>query len=122
MAVTARPAADSPQPQIGVVDALRFLCDVFAIVTLGIWGFTTFPSGLNVAVGIGAPALAIVLWGLFRAPKAVFAVDAFVKALVEIVVMGIAAYAWADLHQWIVFGVFTVIALGTGLIVGRREV
>jgi hypothetical protein len=120
--VTARPAADSPQqPQIGIVDALRFLCEVFAIVTLGIWGFVTFPFWLNLIIGIGAPLLAIVLWGLFRAPRAVLAVDPFVKALVEIVVMGTAAYAWADMHQWIIFGVFTVVALASGLIAGRRD-
>ena len=120
--MTARPAADSQQQsQIGIVDGLRFLCEVFAIVTLGIWGFVTFPFWLNIVVGIGAPVLAIVLWGLFRAPKAVLAVDPFVKALVEIVVMGTAAYAWADMRQWIIFGVFTLVALATGLIVNRRE-
>lgn len=120
--MTARAASDKQQePQIGVVDAIRFLCEVFAIVTLGIWGFATFPFGMNFAVGIGAPVLAIVLWGLFRAPKAVFAVDPFVRALVEIAVMGTAAYAWADMRQWILFAVFTVLALGTGLIVNRRE-
>lgn len=120
--MTARPAAEQPQQsQIGIVDALRFLCEVFAIVTLGIWGFSTFPFWLNIVVGIGAPVLAIVLWGLFRAPKAVLAVDPFVKALVEILVMGTAAYAWADMHQWVIFGVFTLVALTTGLIVNRRE-
>jgi hypothetical protein len=120
--VTARPASETPQPQIGIVDALRFLCEVFAIVTLGIWGFTTFPYWTNLVVGIGAPVLAIVLWGLFRAPKSVFAADQFVKALVEIIVMGTAAYAWADMHQWIIFGVFTIVALATGLVVNRREI
>jgi hypothetical protein len=35
--------------------------------------------------------------------------------------MGTAAFAWADMHQWIVFGVFTLAALSTGLIAGRRE-
>jgi len=120
--VTARPANDSAQqPQIGVVDGIRFLCEVFAIVSLSIWGFVTFPYWLNLAVGIGAPLLAIVLWGLFRAPKAVLAVDPFVKAIVEIAVMGTAAYAWADMHQWVIFGVFTLAALTTGLIVNRRE-
>lgn len=120
--MTARGAADNPQQhQIGVVDAVRFLCEVFAIVTLAIWGFVTFPFWVNLVVGIGAPVLAIVLWGLFRAPKAVLAVDPFVKALVEIVVMGTAAFAWADMHQWIIFGVFTLAALTSGLIVNRRE-
>ena len=81
--MTARPANDSQQPQIGVIDGIRFLCEVFAIVSLGIWGFVAFPFWLNIIVGIGAPILAIVLWGLFRAPKAVFRVDPFVKALIE---------------------------------------
>lgn len=120
--MTARPAAETrPQHQIGVVDGIRFLCELFAIVSLGIWGFTMFPFWLNLVVGIGAPVLAIVLWGLFRAPKAVLAVDPFVKALVEIVVMGTAAYAWADMGHWIVAGVFAATALVTGLIVNRRE-
>ena len=70
---------------------------------------------------VRSPILAIVLWGLFRAPKAVFRVDPFVKALIEILVMGTAAFAWADMHQWIVFGIFTLAAVSTGLIVNRRE-
>ncbi|HEY0248030.1 MAG TPA: YrdB family protein [Gryllotalpicola sp.] len=119
--MTARPADDRRQPQIGVIDALRFLCEVFAVVSLAVWGFTMFPFWLNLVVGIGAPVLAILLWGLFRAPKAVFAVDPFVKALVEIVVLGTAAYAWADMHHWIVAGVFAAVAFVAGLITARRE-
>ncbi|WP_022882585.1 YrdB family protein [Gryllotalpicola ginsengisoli] len=108
-------------PRIGVVDVVRFLCEVFAIVSLGIWGFVQFPFGWNIAVGLGAPVVAILLWALFRAPKAVLAVDPFVKAIVEIVVMGSAAFAWADMGQWIVAAVFAAVALVTGVIAGRKE-
>jgi hypothetical protein len=72
-------------------------------------------------VGIGAPVLAILLWALFRSPKAVLHVDAFVKALVEIIVMGSAAFAWWSLGQPIVALVFAVVATVSGVINGRRE-
>lgn len=108
-------------PRIGVVEALRFLCELFAIVSLAIWGFTKWQAPLNIVFGIGLPVVAILLWALFLSPRAVFAVDLFVRALVEIVVMGTAAFAWADMGQWWVAGVFAVVALVTGVVVGRRE-
>lgn len=103
-------------------DILRFLLEIFAIVTLGIWGFLAWPLPWPGAViGIGAPLFAILLWGLFRSPKAVFHIDPFGKALVEIVVMGSAAVAWWQLGQPVVAAVFAVIATVSGIISGRKE-
>ncbi|MBN9631250.1 MAG: YrdB family protein [Actinobacteria bacterium] len=102
-------------------DILRFLLEIFAIVSLGIWGFIAWPLPWNIVVGIGAPALAILLWALFRSPKAVLHVDPFVKAIVELVVMGSAAFAWWSLGQPIVALVFAVVATVSGVINGRRE-
>ena len=31
------------QPRIGPNDILRFILEIFAFVSLGIWGFTAFP-------------------------------------------------------------------------------
>ncbi len=109
-------------PRIGIVEALRFLRELFAVVSLVIWGFRMWQLPWNIVLGIGLPLVAILLWALFRSPRAVFGVDIFVKALVEIVVMGTAAFAWADMGQWWVAGLFAVVAVVTGLIVGRREV
>lgn len=107
--------------KVGPNDILRFVLELFAIVSLGIWGFAAWPLPWNIVVGIGAPVLAILLWALFRSPKAVLHVDAFVKALVEIVVMGSAAFAWWSLGQPIVALVFAVVATVSGVINGRRE-
>lgn len=102
-------------------DVLRFLLELFAIVSPGVWGFVAWPLAWNILVGIGAPALAILLWALFRSPRAVLHVDAFVKAIVELVVMGSAAFAWWSLGQPIVALVFAGVATVSGVINGRRE-
>ena len=107
--------------KVGLNDVLRFVLELFAIVSLGIWGFAAWPLPWNIVVGIGAPVLAILLWALSRSPKAVLHVDALVKALVEIVVMGSAAFAWWSLGQPIVALVFAVVATVSGVINGRRE-
>lgn len=108
-------------PRIGPNDVLRFVLELFAVVSLGIWGFLAWPLPWNIVFGIAAPVLAILLWALFRSPRAVLHVDAFVKALVEVLVMGAAAFAWWDLGQPIVALVFAVVATVSGVVNGRRE-
>jgi hypothetical protein len=106
---------------VGPNDVLRFVLELFAIFSLGFWGFVAWPLPWNIVIGIGAPLIAIVLWALFRSPKAVLHVDPFVKALVEIVVMLAASFAWWDLGQPVVAIVFAVIATVSGVINGRSE-
>ena len=102
-------------------DVLRFFLELFAFVTFAIWGFVTWSFPWNVVVGIAAPAAAILLWALFRSPKAVVRLDAFGKAVVEIVVMMGAALAWWQLGQPVVAIAFAVVATASGIVNGRRE-
>lgn len=107
---------------IGPNDVLRFILEVFAIVSLGIWGFVSWPLPLpGVVFGLGVPALAIIVWALFRSPKAVFRIDTFGKALVEIAIFGSAALAWWFMGQPIVAAVFAIVATVSGIISGRKE-
>ncbi|WP_253259442.1 YrdB family protein [Subtercola boreus] len=113
---------DQSAPQrIGPNDAFRFVLELFAFFSIGLWGFLAWPPLWNWAFGIGAPLFAIVLWGLFRSPKAVITLDPFGKALVEIVIMGSAALAWLVMGQWIVAVVFGILAVISGVISGRKE-
>jgi len=102
-------------------DVLRFVVELFAFVTLAVWGFIAWTFPLNIVVGIAAPLLAIVLWAVFRSPKAVVRIDTFGKAIVEIIVMTAAAFAWWDLGQPIVAVVFALVALLSGIMSGRKE-
>ena len=112
----------STHVSIGPNDVLRFVLELFTFVSLGIWGFVAWPLPWpGVLIGIAAPALAILLWALFRSPRAVFAMDPFGKAIIEIFVMGAAALAWWDLGHPIVAVVFAVIATASGVVAGRKE-
>lgn len=102
-------------------DILRFFLEIFAVVSLAIWGFSAWPLPWNIVLGIVLPAVAILLWGLFRSPKAVFHIDVFGKAIVEIAVMGAAALAWWDMGAPVVAVAFGVLAAISGVVNGRRE-
>jgi hypothetical protein len=110
-----------PDFRVGPNDVVRFLLELFAIFSLGFWGFAAWAMPWNIVVGLATPAIAIVLWALFRSPKAVFTIDAFGRALVEIVVMAAAALAWWDLGLPIVAGIFAVTAVVSGVLNGRKE-
>ncbi|MCS5730637.1 YrdB family protein [Herbiconiux moechotypicola] len=116
------PASRAPRDlRVGVNDVVRFVLELFAFFTFGFWGFVAWPLPWNIVLGIVTPLFAILVWALFRSPKAVFHIDAFGKALVEIVVMGAAAFAWLMLGQPIIALVFGVVAVVSGVIAGRKE-
>lgn len=108
--------------QVGANDILRFVLELFAFFSLGFWGFAAWPLPWpGLLVGIAAPAFALLLWALFRSPKAVFRLDPFGKAVVEIAVFGAAALAWWDLGLPLVGVIFAVVATVSGVLTGRSE-
>jgi hypothetical protein len=110
-----------PEVRLGVNDVVRFFLEIVAVVSLGVWGFVMWPFPLSLVFGIAAPVVAILLWALFRSPKAVFEIDPFGKALVEIVVMAGATFAWWDMGLPVVAVLFAAVATVSGVINGRKE-
>lgn len=108
--------------RIGPNAVLRFLLELFALVSFGIWGFTATEMPWNVVLGIGTPVIATLMWALFLSPRAVLAIDIYGRSLIELVVMGAAALAWLNLDQPIVALVFGVLAVVSGVIAGRRAI
>ena len=117
-------AAELPsgtRPALDAVDVLAFLCELFAFGTLAVWGFTAWPFPWNIAVGIGAPVIAILLWALFVSPRAVIPVHPFVRALVELLVYAAATIVWwTSGNAWIGLA-YAVVAVTVGLVAGRRR-
>ena len=104
-----------------VVDILALLCELFAFVTLAIWGFAMWVFPWNIVVGIGAPLVAILIWALFVSPRAVFAVHPFVRAVVELLVFASATLAWWSMGLTWVGLVYGVVAVTVGYLAGRRR-
>ena len=110
------------QIKAGPNDIVRLVLELFAFVSLGLWGFLAWPLPWpGILVGILAPAFAILVWALFRSPRAVFGLDPFGKAFVEICVFGSAALAWWDLGLPLVGVIFALVATVSGIISGRQE-
>jgi hypothetical protein len=68
---------------------VRFLLELCMLVAVGYWGFKT-GSGwfLKILLGIGAPLLIAVIWGMFVAPKATYPLHGFVLLALEMVLFG----------------------------------
>lgn len=110
------------KPTVGVNEVLRVILELFAIFTLGYWGYLAWPFPWpGVAFMLGTPLFAIIVWALFRSPKALIPVDIVGRGIVEIAVMGSAAIAWAMLGQPIIAVAFAAIALVSGIINLRKE-
>jgi Protein of unknown function (DUF2568) len=76
---------------VGIVDGLRatiltvrFLCEVGLLAGLAYWGFTVGEGATAWLLGIGAPAVAAVVWGLFVAPKAKVPVSMPIRLSIEL--------------------------------------
>lgn len=114
--------APTSTAEVGANGAVRFFLELFAIFSLGFWGFVTWPLPLNFVFGIGTPLVAAILWGLFRSPKARFALPPVGRVIVEVLVMGGAALAWVAIGRGWVGIVFGVLALASGALNLRSEI
>jgi hypothetical protein len=73
---------------------VRFVLELCALAALAYWGWKAgdrMPAKL--LLGIGAPLVAAVVWGLFVAPKATFDVGDGLRLALELVVFGCAVAA-----------------------------
>ncbi|MGW5416094.1 YrdB family protein [Actinomadura geliboluensis] len=112
-----------PGPFHVLNEGLAFVLEVAAIVALAWWGFTTGGNVVvNVVLGIGAPVGAMVLWGLFAAPRARFKVALPFILLVKAIVFSAGALAFYGVDHATLAIVFAVIAvLNTALATLDRE-
>ena len=74
--------------------ALAFFLELGVLAALGYWGFQTGQGTIaKIGLGIGAPALAVVVWWLFGAPQAKWHLKGVFRLLLEVIFFGSAAVA-----------------------------
>jgi len=93
-------------------DVVAFLVEIAALVALGAWGFRSGSSPLQSwLLGLGIPTVAIVLWALFAAPRAVY--DVYPAELaVKVLVLGggvLAAFTLVPIGWAIAFAILVAV-------------
>lgn len=96
---------------------LRFLLELCALAALGYWGFQVGRGPLaKVALDLGAPALAAVVWGLFVAPNASVAVPHAAHLGLQVLVFGLAVAGLAVAGHPALAGAFGGVVVLNGLL------
>jgi hypothetical protein len=86
--------------------------ELCALVALGYWGIKTGSGAIaEVALGIGAPLVAAVVWGVFVAPRAPVALPGVVVLLLQVLVFGSAAAGLAATGHRTLALVFAVVVV-----------
>lgn len=73
--------------------ALKFLLELGAFAAFAYWGATTGDGVASIALAVAAPAVAIVLWGLFAAPRSSRRLPAATRIPFELAVFALAIVA-----------------------------
>ncbi len=96
---SAAPPGAAPPRLFAANEVLAFLVEIMALVILADWGWHHGePSRTRLLQAIGAPLLAAVVWGMFAAPRARFAVPLAAQLTVKALVFGAAVWALLDLR------------------------
>ena len=108
------------QASIDPNDVLAFLLELAALAALCWWGFATGAGVVAVALGVGAPVAAAVVWGLFAAPRARHPLSRVGTLAVKALVFGSAVAAVVVLgHPVLACGFALVVVVN--LVVAQRR-
>lgn len=91
---------------------LAFALELCMLAAFAYWGVRTGNGALaKVALGVGAPLVAIIVWGLFMAPRAAFPLAMPIHTALFLVIFGAAAFALARAGQPALALVFAVVSV-----------
>ena len=78
---------------------LRFLLELSALTATAYWGFATASGLTQWVLGLGAPTLVAVVWGLFVSPKAKVELPRPAQFAIELLIFAAAAIALVAANQ-----------------------
>ncbi|MFE3573545.1 YrdB family protein [Lysinibacillus sp. NPDC059133] len=91
---------------------LRFLLEICVLMAFGYWGIQTGKGMFfKLLLGIGAPALFVVLWSMFGSPKATFPLSGISHFMFEFVIFSLAALALYATGRTQLATVFTILII-----------
>jgi hypothetical protein len=91
--------------------ALKFVLELCAMAAFAYWGANTGGGVVRALLAIVTPAVAIVLWGRFAAPKSTRRLPTVPRMIFELTVFGLAAVALVAAGRSVAAAVFGVVAV-----------
>ncbi len=84
---------------------IRFLLELSALGSVGLWGWKSFDGTLQYLLGLGLPIVMTIVWGTFavlddpsRSGKAPIPVSGLIRLLIEFVFFAVAVWALYELE------------------------
>ena len=105
----------------GVTLTARFICELAMLAALAFWGYVVGEGVWAWVLGLAAPVVAAIVWGLFVAPRARVPVPASVRVAVELVLYTAAAAGLAAAGQPVAAVVLGVGGLVTSILNDLQE-
>lgn len=101
----------------GIILAVRFVVELFALFALGWWGLHRGGTQLQkYALAAIAPLTGAGLWGMFVAPNAEFEVGTALRLVLEILIFGAAVLSLLAIGRRQIAIAFGVAALVSGVL------
>ena len=101
---------------------VRFLLELCMLAAVGYWGFKTQSGwGMKIVFGIGLPILIAVLWGLFIAPKAIYALRGISYLALEMILLGSGAVALFASGKPTLGWIYTIILIVNKVLLALRN-
>ena len=122
MSQDSSPVPGVERPNITALDVVRAIVLILAIGTLALWGFATWPLPWNIILGVGAPVVVLLVWALFLSPRPVLRLHPFLRAAVELLIYVAVTITWWQMEQPLIGIAFAVVAVGAGVVSGRRSI
>src|SRR5262245_15443156 len=101
--------------------ALKFVVELAAFAAFAYWGASVGNGAVAVVLAIAAPAVAIVLWGLFAAPRSARRLATAARIPFELSVFGLAIVALLLAGAPIAAGVLTVLVVTSTALLARFD-
>ena len=109
---------DKPGTINPVNGAIRFILELAAISTYGVWGFNQSETGLRIVLAVVLPLGFAVVWGVFavrddpsRSGKTVVQTPGWIRLVLELALFTLAAWMLLDMDQTLPGWIFAGIAL-----------
>lgn len=84
---------------------IRFLLELIALLSVGLWGWKSFEGAFQYILGLGLPILMTIIWGTFAVPddpsrsgKAPIPVSGLIRLVIEFIFFALAVWTLDQLE------------------------